>query len=327
MEKCNIKACQRPVLVEDTIPSAEEMQIGKRVLIVWNAERGKFIRMKQATILGIIDADIWLVKPESHHAIRVLSSEIITCPDHMCNNSEVDEDLPNRNMVSCVNMLNMIVGSCVELLDNLNAVQHDSKLKIETAEISEQEKLSRLKQLEDLYQESKKTINDLRSDIFNIKCNTNSQLRELTSVINIQKQALCRYQKELIAKDTEILNLRKKNLQLTQQLAEKDSAIERCVEMQAGPSTGTIKYRQPGSSSKHKLAVNVSAPDVPSSAASAKVLQRRADELQKVRAVFLYFTNTACLPHHNLTQCYPYVVLHKTLCMFMNNFLESFLLL
>ena len=65
-----------------------------------------------------------------------------------------------------------------------------------------------LKSVVSLWMDSGLHSGSIKLQLFNIKCNTNSQLRDLKSVISIQKQALFRYQKELIVKNAEILELR-----------------------------------------------------------------------------------------------------------------------
>ena len=293
-ERCNIKACEKPVHISDLIPSHEEMGRGKSVLIFWSDVEGKFLEMSHAIILAPLDNNLWLVKPRSHHAIRVHTTEIILCPDHFRYDDHVDtENIPDKVGIENVNILNLYVNSCEELLDNLISVRHDSKLKIQASDISEKEKNTRIQQLEDLFRESQKEISNLKKSLFEQKSNSNAELRELKSIISLEKSMLCRYQKEIIVKNKEILELRRQNLLLSQRLnkAERECAIlkekqKTHLEKRPGPngnSDGFFQYRPADSASRPRLAADITMPEKRSAEASDKVLERRADELNKVR--------------------------------------------
>ena len=296
-DRCNIRACERPVCVSDLIPSVHDMERGKSVLIAWSDEQGKFMEMAHATILAPLDQNIWLVKPKSHHAIRVHTTEIIECPEQFKCNTDDEEILPDKQSVENINLLNLYVDSCVELLDNLLLVRHTSKVKIQSSEINEKEKNERIKQLEDLFHEAKQEIENLRSKLFKVQYNYSAELRELKSMVDSQKAMLYRYQKEILCKNKEILSLREKNLKLSQRLqtAERECAIlkqQTYLEKRPGPegkSDGFFHYRPAGSTGRPRLAVDITTPEMSSAEASAKVLSRRADELNKVGHNFLFF--------------------------------------
>ena len=293
---CSISEQDDPVPIEKLVLKTSDLEKGMTVLTAWQIVTD-FVQVIPTQVVEVVAPDYVWVKPSGQRCVKVHIDNIIrTSNADQIIEGDIGEMTVSHEQLNVVGLLLRATQHELQQLTNTyNTTLHQLEKKTQgNIQLTEEKEKLQL-----LYDKSLKTVEEYRHELMT-SIKTNQDINTLTDLLSKQKETLDKHEKQIIAMDTTIremrmayqaqtieLNLlRQENAKLKNTIDSLCKGRQHLYNLQPGHG-GLQVGKQPTNKTRPTSFLPISLPNFnnPSSTASRLTLKRRAQQLSQVRLV------------------------------------------